>query len=120
LDVGDVLARIFCGLARQQKVRVPHGVGNQWDGAKARRLHARQAVQLLEEPRIKLLQPVILVPAVLRIQTKKQQILLVETEFDLLQLIKRPDVQPCADQQQQGKGHLQDDQAFAQPRDVAA
>ena len=64
-----------------------------------RGLHAGQAIQPVEQPLIELQQPLVLVTALLRLQLEAQEVLLVESQVDSLQVIKRAHEQTRADEE---------------------
>ena len=74
------------------------------------RTHAGHGFNPLEYSLIEIHQPLALITAQTRVYAEEQQVLCIEAGRDLLQISQRAQKQPCANQQQQRKRHLRNDQ----------
>src|SRR5262249_19497647 len=112
LQIGVVPCGGHHRLARQQDVGHPVVLRDKRYVTESRRAYSWQVIQPLKKPLVELHQPFVFVTRLSRLQSEEQQVLLVETQVDSLEVVKCADVQSGADQQQQRHRYLRDDQPF--------
>ena len=88
--------------------------------SEGRRAHARQIIQSGKQLLIEGDQPRVLVPSLLRLQSKQEKIFLRESEVDVLQVVKRAHEQTGAHQKQKRDCHLHHNQCFTKSRNRAS
>jgi hypothetical protein len=71
------------------------------DAANCCSTHSGQVIEAREKLVIKLKKPFVLVTSLFWLEREQQQILLIETDVDVLQVVESTDEQPCANQQKQ-------------------